>query len=431
MDKKGNSSRISITARVDSYEDNGGVFYYNCKFRSGEEENASEWTIRKRFSEFLELQKNLEIKYSDLPGLPATTWTKVTDPNILDERKRQLGEYLQTLCRKDSLSNDSDFHSFINLEENMHNKVSFNKEKMIYKFPDVDFGVREFVLVEDQKIVMAVCSEENLQNRLISYWDNISIPFISNTSSSSAVGSLVIFKIISQDPWHVEKMFTKTFKSQATSLFFDKHSNALAIGLDGGKIRIFDIPKDFKFNKDVKYETNVINAHTGVVNGVCIDSVMGYVYSIGSDGQLCVSDRTSCELYWSKQFDKFELTSLYHDSNNKRLFIGDNSGMIHVFSIKKYPPKRLTSINTSTDATIKSIECSEDMSKMFAGTSEGNIICFNLGAYGKEKKDTKEFDSVLKGKTKCISLCWDSQHNNLLCGNESGNVAVWSPEDNK
>lgn len=122
---------------------------------------------------------------------------------------------------------------------------------------------------------------------------------------------------------------------------------------------------------------------------------------------------------------------MYQDKERHRLFIGDSGGLIHVFSIKKYPPKRLTSIKTSVTCGIKSITCSEDHTKLFAGTTEGTILCFNLGEYGKEKSRSAEYPYSLKGKTKCISLCWDEAHTTLLSGNESGNVAVWSPETNK
>jgi WD40 repeat protein len=177
---------------------------------------------------------------------------------------------------------------------------------LLYTFPDIELGIRQFVVAEKQKIVMAVCSEEHLQARILSYWDNIKLPFFGSTGES-VVGALVVYKIISKDPWHVEKMFVKNFKSQATCIHFDEETNALAVGLDNGKIRVFEIPKNFKFVKDVKYETSEITAHSGKVSGICMDSVLGYVYSIGSDGKFSVSDRTSCELYWSKQFDTFEL----------------------------------------------------------------------------------------------------------------------------
>ena len=116
---------------------------------------------------------------------------------------------------------------------------------------------------------------------------------------------------------------------------------------------------------------------------------------------------------------------MYFDQPNKRMLIGDSTGVIHVFSIKKYPPKRITSIRTSVPLSINTIICSTDHNKLFAGTSDGSILCFDLGEYGKEKKETQEYTYHLKGKKKCVTLCWDESSNGLLSGNESGNIAVW------
>jgi hypothetical protein len=78
--------------------------------------------------------------------------------------------------------------------------------------------------------------------------------------------------------------------------------------------------------------------------------------------------------------------------------IGDNGGFVHVFSVKKYPPKRLASISTSTISAINSMTSDDDEDKLFAGTAEGQIICLHMGRYGKEKKQTKEYSYALKGK---------------------------------
>lgn len=371
------------------------------------------------------------MKYADLPELPKKTWFKMYEAKDLDQRKRELNDYLMALCKKEALTNDGDFHSFINLEENLNNKLSFNKEKLLYNFPDANLGVREFVLIEEQKIVIAVCRDENVQSRVKSYWDNIRLPFIHTEDSFSPVGSFVVFKIVSQDPWHVEKLFVKNFKSQTNCVAFCRDMNVLAVGLSNGKVRIFDIPKEFKFIKDVYYDSSSIKAHSGQINGLAIDASLGYVYSIGTDSKLCVSDRTSGEVVWTVGFDKFELTTLTHDEEKKRLFIGDNSGTIHIFSIKRYPPKRLATIKTSIKTTLKSITFSDDYKKMFAGSIEGDILCFDLGDYGREKKDTKEYPYILKGKGKCQSLVWDENNKCILSGNKSGNIAIWLPEENR
>lgn len=78
----------------------------------------------------------------------------------------------------------------------------------------------------------------------------------------------MIFKVIGTDPWFVEEIFSKSFKSQATSLHFDEVTSCLAVGLANGRIRIFEIPTNFKFIKEVPYDSNEILAHTGPITGL-------------------------------------------------------------------------------------------------------------------------------------------------------------------
>ncbi|CAI2366253.1 unnamed protein product [Moneuplotes crassus] len=422
---------MDLRAKITSYEQHGNATYYVCSFNRGEGEERSSWEVRKRFSEFKELNKNLLIKHSDLPELPSTTWFKVKDTNALESRKKSLNDYLQTLCKKEEVETDNDFHNFINLEENLHSMVKFNKEKLLYQFPDLHQSVKDLIVLEEQKILIVVCGEEGIQRRITSFWDKFKFPFLATGEQEESLGKVVIFKIIGTDPWHVECLFEEKLKSQATCVQFDESTNSLAVGLESGKIRVFEIPLNFEFLKDIPYESNQITAHSAGVTGICMDAFIGYIYSIGKDGNFCVSDKTSCENYWTKKFDKFQLTSLFHDTENKRIFAGDNGGYIHVFSIKKYPPKRITSIRTSVSNSIATITSSEDMKKLYAGTADGMILCFDLGSYGKEKKNTKEYPYSLKSTTKCVSLEKDETHNTLISGNESGNVAIWSPEVKK
>jgi len=68
--------------------------------------------------------------------------------------------------------------------------------------------------------------------------------------------------------------------------------------------------------------------------------------------------------------------------------------------VKKYPPKRLTSIKSSTTSALKCIVCSDEEDKLFAGTADGSILCFDFGEYGREKRNTKEYSFNLKGVKK-------------------------------
>ncbi len=140
------------------------------------------------------------------------------------------------------------------------------------------------IVLEEQKILIAACGEDRIQTRVASFWDNFKVPFLTGEDNDVVLGKIVIFRIVGTDPWHVEKIFSKNFKSQATCVEFDESTNSLAVGLENGKIRVFEIPPNFEFLADVPYESNQIEAHTSGVTGLCMDAFIGYIYSIGKDG---------------------------------------------------------------------------------------------------------------------------------------------------
>lgn len=70
METKNNLSDVYVRAKVVLYEEYAGAIFYNCQIKCGQDSETSQWTIKKRFSDFVDLHKNLQIKYADLPELP-------------------------------------------------------------------------------------------------------------------------------------------------------------------------------------------------------------------------------------------------------------------------------------------------------------------------------------------------------------------------
>lgn len=286
MDQTNTAKAIDLKAKIEDYEDDGGTVYYTLNMKCGQDKDTCQWMIRKRFSQFAQLHRYLSAKYTDLPVLPEKTLFKMTDKHDLETRMNSLNEYLQALCRKETMNSDGDFHDFIDLQENLKSKVHFNKERLLFQFPKLRLGITQFEVLEDQNIIIAACSEDGLQNKIATFWDKVTLSLIGAEEGEDNIGALIIFKIISYNPWTVEKLLEMNFKSLATCLYFDKTNNTLAVGFANGRIRIFEIPYNFKFIKDVTYESSEVRAHTSEVNGMCIDSTLGYIYSVSKDGNL-------------------------------------------------------------------------------------------------------------------------------------------------
>lgn len=81
--------------------------------------------------------------------------------------------------------------------------------------------------------------------------------------------------------------------------------------------------------------------------GIHYEPSLGYVYSIGEDGVFTLSDSAA----FSKVVEihpeqAMSLKTLFADTKNQRLIIGDGSGWIYFYSISSHPPSILGKIKT-------------------------------------------------------------------------------------
>jgi hypothetical protein len=64
------------------------------------------------------------------------------------------------------------------------------------------------------------------------------------------VGALVTYKVTvdpADDQWKFDRMWTKTFPSQTSCLFWNEEMEQLYVGLDNGRIHSFKIPKEYNY----------------------------------------------------------------------------------------------------------------------------------------------------------------------------------------
>ena len=103
--------------------------------------------------------------------------------------------------------------------------------------------------------------------------------------------------------------------------------------MDSGEINIFDVVNQGKN----MVMLNTMKAHAARVMGISFDFELGYLYSVGEDGMLKVTDTNVkepvCEVAVGSS-----LKSLVHDKTYQRLFIGDDKGTVSVYSLKNMPP---------------------------------------------------------------------------------------------
>ncbi len=75
--------------------------------------------------------------------------------------------------------------------------------------------------------------------------------------------------------------------------------------------------------------------------GLAYDPNMGFLYSIGEDSMLKVTDLNLKEPVYEEQVGSGGLKVLVHDKENKRLFLGDGIGGVYIYGHKNHPPECL------------------------------------------------------------------------------------------
>lgn len=74
--------------------------------------SGNKWEVRKRFSEFDDLQRALQLHFSNLPLLPKKTLFKLKKPADIEKRKIKLEVYVREIIRREEFYANDNFINF-------------------------------------------------------------------------------------------------------------------------------------------------------------------------------------------------------------------------------------------------------------------------------------------------------------------------------
>lgn len=135
-----------------------------------------------------------------------------------------------------------------------------NTPEMIYEFKDFIYGIRDVHIDPQDGLMIVVCGDMNLLTRMDAYVSNIKMPWEDENQTSEGkfmpVGSVEMWIQHNKGPF--DKVWAKTFPSQAICLYWSKPSLSLFVGLDSGHVHQLTLDPDFKkFNANVQMEVHV------------------------------------------------------------------------------------------------------------------------------------------------------------------------------
>ena len=381
------------------------------------------WTLEKEFDDFTRFQENLNTIIPNPPLLDGKSLFKVTAYDALQKRQLILERFLRECCvRKDIFSNRY-FKEFINLEENSPELLT-QVPKKLSEFCDLPLGVRDFKYIQEENVIILVCSDMNISSRIDAYITNVNLPWEEKTDAHISVGAFFAFKVI-YDPnkgFKFKKVFAKSFPEQTGVVNYDPESHSVNVGLDTGRIIFYKVNPDSDFKHFEPYID--FKPHTNRVMGVCYDAKTGYIYSVSTDKKFYVTEIGYLDNPSEIIDNPSGFTNLYFDRKNERMFLTDQMGMISVYLTNSFPPILVNSIQISSDDPIRGFDINLNKNYLFTCSTDGQITILDLDLPGKEKLIKEISNFGVESKLRVIKYIMEK--NEAITGDENGRIIIWN-----
>jgi WD40 repeat protein len=412
---------ISIPTFSERNIDKKNITFYNIEVYNNY--SKQKWSLEKRYNEFNDLRDKLAKLLPNVPILPGKTMFKVTSYDGLNKRKLQLEQFLkECVARKDIMTSES-FKDFVEIDKHSPELSSHGPEKLS-EYTELPLGIRDLIYMKYENIMFIACSDMNIASRLDAYLTNVNLPWEKKTDAHISVGAIFAYKVTSDSDknFYFDKLWAKSFPKQTGVVAWDSESSSLAVGLDDGRIFFFKVNTESNFLQFD--ELCELKPHSARVMGIHFDSKTGYIYSCSSDKKFIVSEINYQESVTEVTSGSHGFTNLVCDKKNERLFITNEVGVLFVYSISTFPPTLLTSVQTSSKSNIRAIHIDYKKFYIFTGTLAGKISVLDLGLPGKERfiKEITTFGGNLKIRV----MRYNSINNELISGDDSGKITIWS-----
>ena len=83
------------------------------------------WKLEKRFNDFYDLDKDMKVRFSNLPTLPPKTWLPLKYDKDIEDRRQQLHLYLQGIMNRVDMRTNPVFRKFIEIEKNVPESIMY------------------------------------------------------------------------------------------------------------------------------------------------------------------------------------------------------------------------------------------------------------------------------------------------------------------
>lgn len=382
------------------------------------------WHIEKQYNDFKTLYTTLKHSFPNVPPIPYDTFVKLTDYNHLTQRKDELHRFLQTCIQHKDILSSIPFRTFINIDTNAPEVIG-NTHSFISEYTQLPFSVRDFIYIHDKALMLLSCSDINI----IPHSNN----FTSNTYTP--LGAVHVYKVSHDDNndddgcYSYTQLWKKDYPCQTGVISFDAESEVMCVGLDNGKIYMYQRNKS-----DTKYcefnEVCEIQAHNNKIMGVVYDHTVKCVYSCSSDKTFYCHDDINQPQIQSHLIcnNKVGYTHMMLSKCKENVYLANESGVFSIYSVTTVNkegvivlPKKVISIQTLIYSCVRGFDVYDKCDLVFMGMINGMINVLKVSESGKMVKELTVFNGDMK-----IRVCkYNEVRNELIIGDDNGRVIVW------
>ena len=418
----------TLTATIIEYTekhiDNSPVIFYRIKVT--DHFNNNSWIIEKRYNEFLNLQKKLIVNFPDVPKIPGKTFFRLSDFASIKKRKDGLQYFLKTCVNRKDIFASEDFKNFLELAKNSPDLCG-NSPDMQGNFT-LSQGVRDFQYIPKDNIIVLCTAEMNIIERAESKITDLKNKIEKQEEITNPQGFVYVYRVEENNgDFNFKETWRRKFKGRTKCIYYDFEGKLLLIGRTDGFISIHSLDKESKFKRvDLVIE---LKNHLSAVNGIWFDPLEKKVYSVSTDKKFVASEINYNSQITEISRSPFDYTCLKADIKYDRLFTASEGGIIEIFSIKRFPPNKVCSTSITGVGNIRDIYLNINQFYIFACDIKGKISVLDFGSINNNNNNNNNFCSEISqfgGKTALRAIVYDENKKELITGDESGKIVVWS-----
>ena len=391
--------------------------------------SRKKWVLSKRYSEFEALHKKLSKLIPNVPTIPGKSLFKMKSSDALTKRKNHLESFLfQCVNRKDIMASEY-IKDFLELDRHSPN-LTFNSPEKKNEITQLPLGIRDFYFLNEENIMFAACSDMNVASRVDSYITNVNLPWEKSNGEHMTVGALFCFYLNfkANNPSDIfDRRWGKSFPIQTGVINYNIEKSILMAGLDNGKIFLFHTGIDTKFcDYEILYERK---PHTGRVMGIDIDIKKNVVYTCSSDKKFTMTYLVEEDKFVEIENNAAGFTNLFFDRINDRIFLTNEIGQVNIYLTNEETPICAKIVQTHSKNKLRGLEVSLRKYYIFTASLKGDISVLDLGNVGREKyvEEISYFGADLQMRI----IRYNEENSELLTGDQSGRVTVWSLKNGK